>query len=144
MAKVPSLPSNGQPIDTQYIYDIVNSLININSELASYGSANVTYKSKQYGVSNTNSLNFDAQTIPIMNSEDATPGVSRSGQAAFSTSFTNIPIVTATIVSTTASAVVATVTITAVDTTTVYYKVDFVGGAKGKASLDLNIIAIGV
>lgn len=143
MAKVPSLPSNGQPIDTQYIYDIVNSLISINSELSSYGSANVKVNNNKYNTSNTNELNVDAQTVPITSGgEDVTTTVSKTGQVSFATSFTKVPVVTATLVSNTSSAVKATVTITATDTTTVYYKVDFLSA--GKASLSLNIIAVGV
>jgi hypothetical protein len=143
MAKVPSLPSNGQPIDTQYIYDIVNSLISINSELNSYGSANVKVNNNKYNTSNTNALNVDAQTVPVTNGgEDVTTTISKTGQISFGTSFTKIPVVTATLISNTASAVKAIVTITATDTTTVYYKVDFL--TAGKASLSLNVIAIGI
>jgi len=74
MAQVPSLPSNGQPIDTQYIYDIVSSLISINGELATTGGA--------------------------------------------------------------------TLTITGVDNSAVYYTVNYT--TKGKTTLDINVIAIGV
>jgi len=53
MAQVPSLPSNGQPIDTQYIYDIVSSLISINGELATTG-----YSDVQASNVKTNNLRF--------------------------------------------------------------------------------------
>jgi hypothetical protein len=50
--------------------------------------------------------------------------------------------VTATLVSKSTSAVRATVTITAVDTTSVYYKINY--DTDGLTTLDLNIIAVGV
>jgi hypothetical protein len=141
MAKVPSLPSNGQPIDTQYIYDIVNSLISINSELASYGSSSIRSE-KTVSKSKTNSISFDAQTVTAVSSgSEVKKGESKTGSVSFSTFFNKTPVVTATLVAKGTTTVKATVTITAVDTTSVYYKIDF--DSSGKTTLDLNIIAIG-
>jgi hypothetical protein len=142
MAKVPSLPSNGQPIDTQYIYDIVNSLISINSELATYGSSNIKVNNVKYGVTKTNSLNFDAQTVNVVNSEKVSAATSKTGFISFTTTFSKTPVVTATLVSKGTTTTKATVTITAVDTTSVYYKIDF--DKEATTTLDLNIIAVGV
>lgn len=142
MAKVPSLPSNGQPIDTQYIYDIVNSLISINSELASYGNSNIKIAGQNTAKTKTNSISFDAQTVTVVPSGSTVKkGVAKTGQISFATFFNKTPVVTATIVSKSTSTVKATVTITAVDTTSIYYKIDF--DADGVTTLDLNIIAIG-
>ena len=142
MAKVPSLPSNGQPIDTQYIYDIVSSLISINSELASYGNSTIRVAGQTVAKAKTNSINFDAQTVTAVSAgSDVKKGQSKTGQVAFGTFFNKTPVVTATIVSKSTTTVKATVTITAVDTTSVYYKIDF--DSDGKTTLDLNIIAIG-
>ena len=142
MAKVPSLPSNGQPIDTQYIYDIVNSLISINSELASYGNSNIKVLGQTIAQSKTNSISIDAQTVTAVTAgSDVKKGTSKTGSIQFATFFTKTPVVTATIVSKSTTTVKSTVTITAVDTTSVYYKIDF--DADGKTTLDLNIIAIG-
>lgn len=142
MAKVPSLPSNGQPIDTQYIYDIVSSLIKINSELATYGNSNIKVGTNKYPTSKTSSLNFDAQTFNVVNAEKVTKSTIKTGQIAFSTVFTKVPVVTATLVSKSTTTVKASVTITAIDTTAVYYKINF--DSDGTTTLDLNIIAIGV
>jgi len=142
MAKVPSLPSNGQPIDTQYLYDIVNSLISINSELASYGNSNIKIAGQTVAKKKTNSISFDAQTVTAVSSgSDVKKGESKTGQVQFATFFQKVPVVTATVVSKSTTTVKATVTITAVDTTSVYYKIDF--DSNGKTTLDLNIIAIG-
>lgn len=142
MAKVPSLPSNGQPIDTQYLYDIVNSLISINSELASYGNSNIKVAGQTVAKTKTNSISFDAQTVTAVSAgSDVKKGESKTGSVAFATFFNKAPVVTATLVSKSTTTVKATVTITAVDTTSVYYKIDF--DSNGKTTLDLNIIAIG-
>lgn len=140
MAKVPSLPSNGQPIDTQYIYDIVSSLISINSELASYGTSNIKVGSTN--TAKTNSISFDAQTVNIVNSSKVSKTVAKTGQIPFTTTFSKVPVVTATLVSKSTSTVKANVTITATDLTSVYYKVDF--DSDGTTTFDLNIIAVGV
>ena len=142
MAKVPSLPSNGQPIDTQYIYDIVNSLISINSELATTGTSNVKVGTTKYGTPKTSSLNVDAQSINVVNAVNVKKANATTGQLAFTTAFTKPPVVTATLVSKSTSAVRAAVTITAVDTTSVYYKINY--DTDGLTTLDLNIIAVGV
>lgn len=143
MAKVPSLPSNGQPIDTQYLYNIVESLISINSELSTYGGATVRVANKDYGVKKTSNLSFDAQTVNVVNSSEAVSSkVPKTGLVAFSTPFTKAPVVTATLQSKEGSTTNATVTITSVSSNSVSYKVDF--SKDGNTTLDLNIIAIGV
>ena len=141
MAKVPSLPSNGQPIDTQYLYDIVNSLISINSELATYGNSSIKVAGQTVAKTKTNSINFDAQTVNAVPATDVKVGDSKTGSVAFATFFNKAPVVTATLVSKSTTTVSANVVITAVDTTSVYYKITFTSA--GKTTLDLNIIAIG-
>lgn len=142
MAQVPSLPSNGQPIDTQYIYDIVNSLISINSAITTVGSSNVKIGSVPYPTVNTSNLNVDAQSIPILNNQSVDSTTPYTNFIPFKTTFSQTPVVTATLVSKSTTTVNGTVTITGVDTSAVYYKVAF--SDKGKITLDLNIIAVGV
>jgi hypothetical protein len=142
MAQVPSLPSNGQPIDTQYIYDIVNSLISINSAITTVGSSNVKIGTVPYPTVNTSNLNVDAQSINIITSQPVDPKNPLTGFIPFKTTFTQTPVVTATLVSKNTTNVNATVTITGVDSSAVYYKVVFTD--KGTTTVDLNIIAVGV
>lgn len=141
MAKVPSLPSNGQPIDTQYLYDIVNSLISINSELASSGNSNIKVQNQGSSRTKTSGISFDAQTITAVDASPVKVKESKTGQVTFSTFFRKTPVVTATLVSRSTTTVKASLTITSVDTTSVYYKIDF--DSDGTTTLDLNIIAIG-
>jgi hypothetical protein len=137
MAQVPSLPSNGQPIDTQYIYDIVSSLISINGELATTG-----YSDVQASNVKTNNLRFQALSQNVVNSATVSKDAPTSGQVFFKTPFTQTPIATATLVSKTTSSQGATLTITGVDNSAVYYTVNYT--TKGKTTLDINVIAIGV
>jgi hypothetical protein len=138
MAYTPSLPSNGQPIDTQYIYDIVRSLIEINTTISSTGESNI----QDYPSQKTSELNVQAQTINIVNSENVTDKSSKTGQVSFKTQFGQIPIVTATLVSRGSNVVKANLTITGVDSSAVYYKIDFTNA--GLTTLDINVIAVGV
>jgi hypothetical protein len=139
MAKVPSLPSNGQPIDTQYIYDIVSSLIDINKEIASSGSSNV----QDLPAQKTSNLKIQARTINAVSAaKKVSKTSSETGTLTFKTAFTQVPVVTATLVSRSSTTVKANLTITAVNTTTVSYKIDF--DTNGFTTLDLNVIAIGV
>jgi hypothetical protein len=143
MAKVPSLPSNGQPIDTQYIYDIVNSIININAEISTLGTSNVVVKKvKSAGNAKTNSINFDAQTVNVVNASKVNKSTPKTGIVNFNTTFNQVPVVTATLVSSTSGSVNASLTITSIDQSTMSYKVSF--DTDGTTTLDLNIIAIGV
>lgn len=143
MAKVPSLPSNGQPIDTQYIYDIVNSIININAEITTYGTSNIVVnKVKSAGNAKTNSVNFDAQTINVVKGSKVSKSTPKTGLINFNTTFSQTPVVTATIFSPSSGSVNANVTITSIDQSTASYKVSF--DADGTTTIDLNIIAIGV
>jgi len=139
MAKVPSLPSNGQPIDTQYIYDIVSSLIDINKEIASSGSSNI----QDLPAQKTSNLKIQARTINAVSAaKKVSKTSSETGTLTFKTAFTQVPVVTATLVSRSSTTVKANLTITAVNTTTVSYKIDF--DTNGFTTLDLNVIAIGV
>ena len=142
MAIVPTLPSNGQPIDTQYIYDIVNSLISINNEISSIGQSHIKVGTQSSSNVSTNKVNIDAQTVNIVTSATVAKKTPQSGQIAFTSQFSQTPVVTLSLVSKSTTAIGATVTITGVDTSAVYYKVTFDGD--GTTTLDLNVIAVGV
>lgn len=142
MAKVPSLPSNGQPIDTQYLYDIVSSLISINGELASTGTSEVKLYTNQPVSVKTNNVKFQAIVTNVVNSANVTSKSPTTGQISFNTQFGQTPIVTATLMSRSSSTVKATLTITGVDSSAVYYKIDY--DKDGNTTVDVSVIAIGV
>lgn len=143
MAQVPALPSNGQPIDTQYIYDIVSSLISINGEIATTGTSNIKASDSSDISSKTNNLKFQAQAVVVAaGGTKVSKDSPTTGAIQFKEQFTSTPIVTATLVSKTNSTVKSSVTITGADTSNVYYQIDF--DSTGTVGLELNIIAIGV
>ena len=143
MAQVPSLPSNGQPIDTQYIYDIVNSLISINNAISSTGSTSIQIGNNSSVIQQTNNVKFDAKTVNVVKAgTNVTTSTSITGQIAYSSQFNQIPVVTATVVTRSGTTVKPRLSITGVSTSAVSYQIDF--DAKGTTTLDLSIIAIGV
>jgi hypothetical protein len=142
MAKVPSLPSNGQPIDTQYLYQIVDSLISINGELASTGTSQVQSYTNQAITDKTNNFKIQAKVVNAVNAATVTKASSTTGQIAFNTQFGNTPVVTASLISRSSSTVRSRLTITGVDTSAVYYKIDYED--QGNVTLDVSIIAVGI
>ena len=125
MAQVPSLPSNGQPIDTQYIYDIVSSLISINGELATTGTSDIQEIASSELNVKTNNLKFQAKSQNVVNSATVSKDAPTKGQVFFKTPFTQTPIATATLVSKDTSSQGATLIITGVDNSAVYYTVNY-------------------
>ncbi|NBR62595.1 MAG: hypothetical protein EBT86_13435 [Actinobacteria bacterium] len=142
MAKVPSLPSNGQPIDTQYLYDIVSSLISINGELTSTGTSQVQSYTNQPTTTKTNNIKFQARIVNVLNSANVSAKSPTTGQISFNTQFGQSPIATATLVTRNSSTVKPTLTITGIDTSAIYYKIDY--NKDGVVTLDISVIAIGV
>lgn len=143
MAIVPSLPSNGQPIDTQYIYDIVNSLISINNAISTTGSSSIRIGTGAPTTAVTGNLKFDAKTVNVLKSGSSVSDTTvNTGQIAFNSQFNQIPVVTVSLVTKSNTTVKSTLIITGIDTSAVYYQVTHVG--KGKTELDANVIAIGL
>lgn len=148
MANVPSLPNPGQPIDTSYVYGIVDSLISINNELASNGNAYV-----DNGVSNsatsvrTGNVIFSARTVTnltISNSKTFKVGDVASGTISFDngSSFSRAPIVTSTLQVITESKAKFILTISSVTTSGFNWQAYCI--IEGIANYSINFIAIGV
>jgi hypothetical protein len=147
MARVPSLPSPGQPIDTSYVYGIVDSLISINNELASNGSAYI-----DNGVSNsasgvrTGNLVFSARTITNLNISKGNfkVGDNPSGTISFNngSAFSRAPVVTANLQSATDTGAKFILTISAITSSGFNWNAYCI--VAGAASYNINFIAIGV
>jgi hypothetical protein len=116
-------------------------LISINGELATSGSSDVQVPGSSDIPIKTNNLKFQAKTQPVVDASVSKDAPS-TGQVFFKTAFSQVPVVTATLVSTGSSTVKPTLTITGVDTSAVYYSVAY--DSKGKTTLSINVIAIGV
>ena len=148
MAKVPSLPNPGQPIDTSYVYGIVESLISINNELASNG-----YSYIDNGGANSSSnvrtgnVVFSSRTmtdLDISNGKACKVGDIFGTQINFnnSSAFSKIPVVTASLVDTGSSSAQFILTISSITTGGFKYKAYCV--VAGTANYNLNFTAIGV
>lgn len=146
MSKIPT-PDRGQPLDVSYIYQIVDAVNDISSQVSS-----ATYKYASIGTSSgpENVLITDtkvvAGTVDIYSTlTDVTPGLTVDKSFNFSAGeFKYPPIVTATPVLTSQSQSGSnlSVTVKQVTTSRVELSVTFFG--TGKAALKLNVIAIGI
>ena len=147
MAKLPT-PDRGQPIDVAYIYQIVDAINDISSQISS-----ATYKYASIATPNggtQNTLITDTKvvggTIDIYSTlTDVTPGLTVDKSFNFGAGeFKYPPIVTATPVLTSQSQNGSnlSVTIKQITTSRVDLSVTFFG--TGKAALKINLIAIGI
>ena len=147
MIKVPSLPSTGQPIDTQYIYSIVESLITINSELASSGNSYINNNTISSTVKTAN-LKIAGKTFIGAGISDNTTlkvGDTKSGTVSFdTTSFTSTPVVVTSLVSTTSQTGAAQIILTISAVSTSGFNWNAYCTVAGKSNYNINYIAIGV
>jgi hypothetical protein len=135
-----STPQPGQPIDYQYINDIVAAI----NELSA---AKTLSKASDDNVQ-TDSLQISAQYKVVISNEKVTPGYVKGFSIPFKTTFQTQPVVTITAqrspdTRNEASREVAIV-IDNITTTSVTGQITFIGTSTGNATIGLNIIAVGV
>lgn len=142
MATVPTLPQLGQPIDVQYLYDIVQSLISINSELSRNTSATayVDNGTSKDSAKKTSDLSISATTNTVATNQKATPNLTITKVIPFQMAFKFPPVVTVTPVSTNNANI--NVMINNIDSKSVTCTIIF--NQAGTATVDLNVIAIGI
>jgi hypothetical protein len=139
MAYVPSLPSTGQPIDTSYVYEIVQSLISINSELSNDGNSTIDNGSGISSLVKTNNINIVAKTVSVKLPEIVGPGQSTTIEFGTNT-FTKNPIVIANLFGSDKAQLILTISnVTTSSFTLLPYCL-----VKGSANYKINFIAIGV
>jgi H-type lectin domain len=133
-------PQKGQPIDYQYISNIVQEVNNIASSktMSKVGETPLQ----------TEAVQISAQLKTIVSNEKITPGYVKDFVVEFKTSFKTPPVVTVTAQRSSdtrneASREVAVV-IDNVTTTSVTGKITFIGTSSGTATISLNVIAVGV
>jgi len=145
MAYVPSLPSTGQPIDTSYVYEIVQSLISINNELSNDGNSTINNGSGTSSLVKTSNINIVAQTVSDI-TLPTTAGAVLSGNIAFeSNTFAKTPIVIANLVGTSLKiSGNAQLFLTVTSVTTSGFSWSAYCSVKGSAGYSISFIAIGV
>jgi hypothetical protein len=142
MATVPTIPQLGQPIDVQYLNDIVQSLISINSELAKKTSATAYVNNgvNKDSTKQTSNLSISATTTSVSTNQTVTANLTITKVINFQISFKFPPIVTATPVSKNNANI--TVIVNSVDSKSATCTLIF--NQAGTATVDLNVIAVGI
>jgi hypothetical protein len=148
MATVPSLPSTGQPIDTQYIYDIVSSLISINTELSTSGNSYVDNGTTST-IAKTGNLKITAKTVSnlrISNGKVYNVGDTDGTTISFDSGlvFTKAPVVIANLVSTQVKPGTGQFILTISSITQSGFNWNVYCTSKGPANYNISFIAIGV
>ena len=141
------LPQRGQPFDLSLIYDIINTINQLWSEVASRVSA---YASVDTSVGRKTVKGSDVKIVggykEIISDTTVVSGDTRAFQYDFANNFAYPPIVTATPVETSSNATNAgknvTVVLTSITTTRVDGIVRF--NTDGQVSVGLNLVAIGI
>jgi hypothetical protein len=146
MANIP-IPQQGQPIDYQYIYQIVDTLNELSTKVTSKFSES-KFQNKQ-GANETHRLNdmsMVAGYALVKENADATSEKEIKFDYAFGVTFKYPPVVTVTpiMLQDTAAGRDVSVVIKDITTTNMNGFISFNASKKGKASIGVNIIAIGV
>lgn len=145
MAKIP-LPERGQPLDVSYIYNVVDVVNDLATQVSSAGSNYSTIDSGTAGKQNikTSNVRVVAGYIQVVNNDNVSASAPQIFQYSFDGDFKYPPTVTATIlnVSGTPSGSDATVVLTKVEPGRVFGTVKF--NTAGVASVGVNLIAVGI
>jgi hypothetical protein len=144
MARVP-LPERGQPLDVTYIYQIVDALNVLSTQVsdATYNYTDIDVVGAEKKSLKTSDTKFVGKFKSIANNETVTAGQEKSFSIPYS-NFKFPPIVTLSIVNTsgTTAGSNTTVVLTSVTTTEAGFTVRY--GVSGTATIGINLIAIGV
>lgn len=144
MARI-ALPERGQPLDVTYIYQIVDALNVLSTQVsdATYNYTDIDVVGAEKKSLKTSDTKFVGKFKSIANNETVTAGQEKD----FSIDYSNFkfpPIVTLSIVNTsgTTAGSNTTVVLTSVSTTQAGFTVRY--GVSGTATIGINLIAIGV
>ena len=144
MARIP-LPERGQPLDVTYIYQVVDALNVLSTQVsnATYNYTDVDVVGAEKKSLKTSDTKFVARYKSIANNQTVTAGQEISYSIDYS-NFKFPPIVTLSIVNTsgTTAGSNTTVVLTSVTTTQAGFTVRY--GVSGTATIGINLIAIGV
>jgi hypothetical protein len=144
---ISGLPQQGQPLDLQYISELAQSIIYLNSAVSSksYSKSLVRNFDGLTKIDRTSNSSFYASFHPVVTNETITPGSIKKFTHNFTNTFITAPVVTITPFSSgkTNTGHDATVVITEVNPGFVSGVLKFNNTTAGDATVGLNIIAIG-
>jgi hypothetical protein len=145
MARIP-VPERGQPLDLTYIYQVVNAVNEMSSELSPSVYKYLTVDTPSAGKQSlrASEARFIAGFASVANNSTVNAGNEKTFPYSFATDFKYPPIVTATLVNigNTSAGKDASVVITNVTTSGIDGIVRF--NTSGDVSIGVNIIAIGI
>jgi len=147
MANIP-IPQAGQPIDYNYIYQIVDAVNALSTKLSSKFSESQFDNGTQQETRRLNDMSVVAGYTPINNGAEISVNAGTEVQFSydFKNNFKYAPVVTVTpkLIRNTAPARDMSVVISSITTSKVSGYVSFNDSASGKATVGLNIIAVGI
>jgi len=141
--KIP-LPERGQPIDLAYMYQIANSINDLNNQI----SGTIATSTVNNGIElredlSTNNLKFYATTVTY-EAGSVSAGTSRDWDVTFSPSFLYVPVVTATVQNNTSSTAGNNITLVIKNITTGRVDGNIRYNEAGSINISINVIAIGL
>jgi hypothetical protein len=141
--KIP-LPQRGQPIDIDYLYQIVSQINTLTNQISSTSTVLSAVDNGVNGIkeSTTNNLRFYAFTKSVKKG-NVTAGASESWFIDFNPSFIYIPIVTATPVNNSSSPAGNSLSVVIKNVSTSRVDGSIIFNQAGQADVNINVIAIG-
>jgi hypothetical protein len=145
MAKVP-LPERGQPLDVPYIYQLVDTVNKLSTEISSATYKTTSVDTASAGRQNlkTSEARFVGGIVEVANNSTVSAGNEKPFSYDFSSDFKFPPVVTATAVNTgntpagqNVSVILKTVTVSKVEGTVRF-------NASGDLSLAVNLVILGI
>jgi hypothetical protein len=145
---IPSTPQEGQPLDLQYISDLVQSVIALSNDATKNNSYSNTFVKSQDDTTKyyrTANASFYAVYQPIVENKTIAAGHLESFSYTFSHSFTHTPVVTVTPVNIGKTSPGNNVNVVVTDVTpgSISGYMKFNNTKSGTATVGINIIAVG-
>lgn len=144
MARIP-LPERGQPLDVTYIYQVVDALNTLSTQVsdATYNYTDVDVVGAVGQSLKTSNTKFVGKFKQIATAETVTAGQERTHSIDYS-NFKFPPIVTVSVVNIKGTTAGANTTVVLGDITTTQANFTVRYGVSGTATIGVNLIAIGI
>lgn len=145
---ISGLPQQGQPLDLQYISELAQSIVELNSAVSSKSFSKSLVRNKDLILKNdrTSNFSFYASFLEVVNDEPINPGTVKKFSHNFTTSFITTPVATVSPVNLTKGTVGQDVSVVITDITpgSISGVLKFNNTTAGNATVGINIIAIGL
>lgn len=145
MAKIP-LPERGQPLDVSYVYELAQTINELSKEVSPAMFDYVTVQTADNGPQNrkVTEVRIIGGLVKVASSQSVTPGEQLTFSHSFAGEFRFPPIVTATPINVGQTPAGASVTVILNDPSTSGVSGFVKFNTSGTASLNINLIIIGI